>query len=68
MSRLRVGKPQITPDAPSHLSGVPQGNSGPTEAQPGHNADGTATARRSTGINATKRNPILAIMPNLPPG
>lgn len=67
MGRIRVGTPQVRQDAPSHIEGVPEGNA-PERTQPGHNADGTVDARRSTGINDRKRNPILPIMPNIPPG
>ena len=68
MGEIRVGKPDIEPDAPTHVMGVHQGNKGPYHKQRGHNEDGTADARRSTGINAKKHDPILPIMPNLPPG
>lgn len=68
MARIRVGKPDIRPDDPSHVDGVPQGNTGPHDAQPGHHSDGTVDSRRSTGINPEKRDPIVAAMPNLPPG
>jgi hypothetical protein len=34
---------------------------------PGHLPDGKATAERSTGINADKRNPIDPNSPNLSP-
>lgn len=67
MGRIRVGQPQVRQDAPSHIEGVSQGNA-PERSNAGHNPDGTVDARRSTGINASKRNPILSIMPNLPPG
>jgi hypothetical protein len=30
--------------------------------------DGTADARRSTGIRPSDHDPILPVMPNLPPG
>jgi hypothetical protein len=33
----------------------------------GHNADGTSTAERSTGVNAKAREPIDPRMPNLSP-
>jgi hypothetical protein len=33
----------------------------------GHNKDGTADVRRSTGVSPKKHNPTLSIMPNLPP-
>jgi hypothetical protein len=69
MSNIRVGKPDVNPDAPSHVKRVQQGNAkGAYEKQSGHHADGSADARRSTGISPKKHNPILKIMPNLPPG
>jgi len=68
MGEIRVGKPDVKPDAPSHTKGVAQGNKGACGRQPGHHADGTADARRSTGIAPGSHNPILPIMPNLPPG
>lgn len=68
MSEIRVGKPDVKPDALAHARGVPQGNSGRFDAQPGHHADGTADARRSTGITPGKHDPVLSSMPNIPPG
>lgn len=68
MSEIRVGKPDVRPDAPTHVPGVHEGNKGPNKKQRGHNADGTADARRSTGVNPRKHDPILKLMPNLPPG
>lgn len=69
MGRIRVGKPDVTHDTPSHVKGLQQGNSGPNHKQPGHNKDGTMSARRSTGINARRHDPLLEkLMPNLPPG
>ncbi len=68
MAEIRVGKPDTAPDAPAHVPGVKEGNAGKTETMAGHHADGTADARRSTGIVAAKRDPILKLMPNLPPG
>lgn len=67
MGRIRVGKPQISQDAPSHIEGIVEGNSA-KKHHVGHHADGTVDAQRSTGINYRKRNPILPIMPNIPPG
>ncbi|GAA2804602.1 hypothetical protein [Saccharopolyspora taberi] len=65
---IRVGKPDTTRDAPAHVAGVPQGNSvGHYQRQPGHHADGTSTARRSTGIGAKHHEPVLPSMPNLSP-
>jgi hypothetical protein len=67
MAGIRVGKPAVRIDTPSHTKGVDQGNHR-RKGQTGHNADGTVDARRSTGIRAKRHNPILPIMPNLPPG
>lgn len=69
MAEIRVGKPDVRPDTPSHVTGVQQGNAlGAYEKMAGHHADGTADARRSTGISPSKHDPILKVMPNLPPG
>ena len=69
MAEIRVGKPDVKPDAPSHTKGVHEGNaSGSYEKQIGHHADGTADARRSTGVAPKKHDAILPVMPNLPPG
>lgn len=68
MGRIRVGKPDVSHDTPSHVEGLQEGNHGPNDKQPGHHADGTMSARRSTGINARHHEPILESMPNLPPG
>lgn len=69
MAEIRVGRPDVRLDAPSHVKGVHQGNKkGAYEKQIGHNEDGTADARRSTGVNPKKHDAILTIMPNLPPG
>ncbi|WP_369205637.1 hypothetical protein [Streptomyces sp. PU-14G] len=68
MGRIRVGKPQVKPDASTHVFGIHQGNKGPYRRQPGHHEDGTADARRSTGIHWKKHNAIMKIMPNISPG
>ena len=69
MASIRVGKPDVTPDATAHTKGVPQGNApGAYAKQIGHHADGTADARRSTGIAPRRHDTILPVMPNLPPG
>jgi hypothetical protein len=68
MSNLRVGKPDVAPDAPSHKAGVKQGNStGHYESQGGHFPDGRSSAERSTGINIKNEEPIDPRMPNLSP-
>lgn len=68
MGQIRVGKPDVKPDDPSHVKGVEQGNAPGSKRQPGHHGDGTADARRSTGVNPRKHDAILSLMPNLPPG
>lgn len=66
---MRVGKPDVSPETPSHVKGIKQGNSkGNYESQAGHKPDGRSTAERSTGINAKAREPIDPSMPNLSPG
>jgi hypothetical protein len=68
MAELSVGKPDVSPDDPSHVKGINQGNArGNYERQPGHRADGKRTAASSTGINPRAREPIDPRMPNLPP-
>jgi len=68
MAELRVGKGDVKPDATAHKAGVFQGNAkGNYEKQSGHNADGTSSAGRSTGINSKAREPIDPRMPNLSP-
>jgi hypothetical protein len=67
VSNLRVGKPDVRPDATAHTRGIKEGNKGPFEKQRGHNPDGTVTAERSTGIDPKAHNPIDPRMPNLPP-
>jgi hypothetical protein len=65
---IRVGRPDVRLDAPSHVKGVEQGNAvGNYEKQRGHHADGTADARRSTGVAPWRHEPILPTMPNIPP-
>lgn len=65
---LRVGNPQVSPDAPTHVPGINQGNSpGNYEKQVGHEPDGRSTSRRSTGILPGKHGPIDPRMPNISP-
>jgi hypothetical protein len=69
MGEIRVGKPDTRPDALAHTRGVRQGNHpGRLSMKPGHHKDGTADARRSTGVSPKKHDVILPVMPNLPPG
>jgi hypothetical protein len=69
MGTIRVGKRHVRPDSATHVRGVRQGNEKDAyQKQMGHHEDGTADARRSTGIRPREHNAILKIMPNLPPG
>lgn len=69
MANIRVGKPDVSPDAAAHTRGVTQGNApGNYDKQGGHHADGRSTAKRSTGVNADAMEPIDPSMPNLSPG
>ncbi|MDQ3921979.1 MAG: hypothetical protein M3248_06495 [Actinomycetota bacterium] len=77
MADIRVGKPDTKPDAPAHTKGINSGNEpGGIEAEPGIEYTGEtgagrpqtrSYARKSTGINPEKRNPIDPNSPNLPP-
>jgi hypothetical protein len=65
---IRVGKPDVTPDKPSHTKGVREGNSvGNYKKSKGHLPDGRSTAARSTGLRPKPHDPILPGMPNLSP-
>ena len=56
-------------DDAGHIKGIRSGNStGNYDSMSGHNADGTSSAERSTGINADGAQPIDPSMPNLSPG
>lgn len=68
MGRIRVGESQVKPDTPSHVPGIHQGNSATRKNQPGHHESGTADARRSTGIDWKKHEPVAETMPSLSPG
>jgi hypothetical protein len=61
-------KGDVPPDLPSHTPGINQGNAtGNYDKMAGHNADGTSTAVRSTGVNPDAMEPIDPSMPNLSP-
>jgi hypothetical protein len=65
---LKVGRPDVTPDKPTHVKGTKQGNAtGNYEKSGGHLPDGRSTAKRSTGILPDKHDPIDPRMPNLSP-
>lgn len=69
MAAIRVGRPDVRPDATSHTPGVKQGNApGAYAKETGHHPDGTADARRSTGVAPGRHDALLPAMPNLPPG
>lgn len=69
MATIKVGAPDTRPDTPAHTKGVHMGNaSGAYAKEVGHHADGTADARRSTGVAPRRHDVILPIMPDLPPG
>jgi hypothetical protein len=69
MGQIRTGKPHAKPDSPAHVTGIHEGNAKRAHSrQIGHHDDGTADARRSTGIRPRKHDAILKVMPNLPPG
>jgi hypothetical protein len=64
--RKRSKGPAI--DKPTHVKGVFTGNApGNYDSMAGHLPDGRSTAKRSTGINPSKRDPIDPRMPNLSP-
>jgi hypothetical protein len=65
---IRVGTPDVAPDTPAHTKGNKEGNElGVYRKQPGHKRGGKSTARRSTGIRARDRNPIVPGAPNISP-
>jgi hypothetical protein len=68
MAIIGSGNAQTRPETPTHVPGIDQGNAkGNYEKMPGHNPDGTSTARRSTGIEPKSQEPIDPSMPNLSP-
>jgi hypothetical protein len=68
MGSIRVGRPQAKPDTPRHVPGLHQGNKGRHDKQVGHHEDGTADARRSTGIHWKRHDALAETMPNISPG
>jgi hypothetical protein len=68
MLKSILGRREVTPDFPTHVPGIKEGNSkGNYESMVGHRRDGTSTAARSTGINPELEEPIDPSMPNLSP-
>ena len=68
MARLKVGRPDTTPDASAHTPGVYSGNSkGNYDRTPGMLPDGRRTAESVTGVASGHHGPIDKKMPCLPP-
>jgi hypothetical protein len=68
MARIAVGKAAVKPDRTAHVRGVRQGNrKGSYRKTPGLLPGGRSTARRSTGVNPGRRDPVMPGMPNLSP-
>jgi hypothetical protein len=65
---VKKGKAMVDPDAPSHVSGISEGNApGNYEKQPGHLPDGRSTSERSTGIDPKAHDAIDPTMPKISP-
>ncbi|GAA2392198.1 hypothetical protein GCM10010420_15770 [Streptomyces glaucosporus] len=68
MTGIRAGKPRVRPDRAAHVRGIRQGNQpGSHRKSAGLLPDDRSTARRSAGIDAGRRDPIMPGMPNLSP-
>ncbi len=68
MDHVKTGKAMAKHDTPSHVRGINEGNAkGHYQDSDGHLANGTSTARRSTGINPDAQEAIDPRMPNLSP-
>jgi hypothetical protein len=71
IANVRVGKPEVSPERPSHVPGVHEGNRpGLTWREGGikkRRLTAEASARRSTGINPELHEPIDPKSPRLTP-
>ena len=72
IANVRVGKPDVEPDASSHVRGVFEGNRRHPTQRPKGIEDETetraeGTARRSTGIRPKNHDAIDPRMPKLSP-
>lgn len=72
IANIVVGKPDVDPEAPSHVRGVFQGNQPHLTQRPKGIEEVSAvrakgTARRSTGINPRHKDVIDPRMPKLSP-
>jgi len=64
---IRVGRPQVHIDTPSHMAGTQRGEEViRCQAEKGH-AGMAREARSATSVNPEGRAPIDARMPHLPP-
>jgi hypothetical protein len=63
--------PHAKPPQPVHIPGTKRGEEMALEKkEPGRKKTNTRnyrTARDSTGINARQRDPLISVMPNIPP-
>ena len=60
MAEIRVGRTDVRPESPSHVRGIVRGNN--KRRQRGLHRDGTADARRSTGIRANVPNHVFPLL------
>jgi hypothetical protein len=68
MSEIKVGKPDVKMDTPTHGLGDRQGNKKKSyKKMHGHLDDDRSSARRSTGILATTKNTQIPGSPNISP-
>ncbi|HYZ88500.1 MAG TPA: hypothetical protein VE620_04325 [Myxococcales bacterium] len=71
VANVLVGNPKAKPTTPGHVPWVREGNKkGSTKRSKGLHVKGdmvTATASRSTGVNALARNSIVPGAPRLTP-
>jgi hypothetical protein len=71
IANIRVGKPDVKPNTPSHVRGVYQGNGkGHLKRQRGIEPEGDGargSARRSTGIDPGRHEVIDPRMPKISP-
>jgi hypothetical protein len=65
---IKTGKAHVAPALPSHIRGIPEGNSpGRFIRHTGTRPGGMVSAAWSTGINPDAEEPIDPDMPTLPP-
>jgi len=64
---LRVGRPDVRIDTPSHTPGTTKGEQVVLKSPEKGRTNKARTARSSTSINPSLQGPIDARMPHLPP-